>query len=132
MRYEGFEVPIQFFQNDKAIWQDGTGHHFHSWYVDRLYYFGIVGLIFTGIPMLYLIYRVYRKHEFSFDQLVICSFALTGLSYATSYDWPLFFYGMIGIAIAYIDREDEEPAAEQGLEEEGNVWKDQEEVERAR
>src|SRR5690606_10390746 len=90
-------------------------------YVDRLFYFGVVGLVFTLLPMLYFIYRVYKKPEFSFDQLVICSFVLTGITYAISYDWPLFFYGMIGIAIAYLDREDEEPAGEEHQEEEARM-----------
>jgi hypothetical protein len=112
MRFEGFELPIQFYDHtDRRIWPDGTGHHFHSWYVDRLFYFGIIGLVFTLIPMVYLVLKTFRKQQLSLDQIVIVTFALTGIGYGASYDWPLYFYGIIGIAIAYLDREEEMPDA---------------------
>lgn len=106
MRYSGFELPIQFYQNNMARFEDNTGHHFHSMYVDKLFYFGLIGLGFFLLPLGYLIFRIIRKPVLSLNQMVIATFAITGLGYGLSYDWPIFFYGFVGIALAYLDREE--------------------------
>jgi hypothetical protein len=109
MRYEGFELPIQFYDhNDQIVWAENTGHHFHSWYVDRLFYFGLLGVLFFIIPMLYLVIKAYRVPALNPDQIIIITFALSGIVYGLSYDWPSWFYGILGIALAYIDREPEQ------------------------
>ena len=55
MRLKGFELPVQFYNLEagKEVFESNTGHHFHSFYVDLLFYFGLVGLfIFLAIILI--------------------------------------------------------------------------------
>ncbi len=107
MRLEGFELPVQFFRlaNDGGssvpVWQGRTGHHFHSFYVDRLFYFGIVGLALTLlVPLLLLVRRVLSPVPLPPASAACIVFSLSTLVYGFSYDWPLYFLGVLGLSLA--------------------------------
>lgn len=107
MRLEGFELPVQFYRlsNDGGskvpVWQARTGHHFHSFYVDRLFYFGLVGLLLTLlVPMLLLVRRVLRPVPLPPASAACIVFSFSMLVYGFSYDWPMYFYGLMGLSLA--------------------------------
>jgi hypothetical protein len=104
MRLRGFELPIQFYHAEAGIafFDDGTGHHFHSFYVDRLFYFGILGIIMVLPLVIYFINKVRRKYMLSAEQLTLVSYIASGLIFGISYNLPTFYFGILGIAISYI------------------------------
>jgi hypothetical protein len=113
MRFEGFELPIQFYQADAgtAVFIDGTGHHFHSFYVDRLFYLGFIGLILFILPVFYLIIKAFKKPILTSKEVILVSYIIAGLFYGISYNLPAYFFGFLGIAINFIERES--PVTEQ-------------------
>ncbi|PJJ59784.1 O-antigen ligase family protein [Hymenobacter chitinivorans] len=106
MRFQGFELPIQFYSPDSnaPVWPDYTGHHFHSFYVDRLFYFGLLGLVLTTLPIvLLLLNHLWQARWLSPEATTLVAFISTGFLYGVSYDWPIFFYGLIGLALAAVE-----------------------------
>lgn len=105
MRLEGFELPIQFYEDSgQQPWPAGTGHHFHSFYVDRLFYFGLVGLFIILALFARLISKIIQSKNLSLEQIVMASFVLSGLIYGFSYNWSTYFYGILGIALVFLDQ----------------------------
>jgi hypothetical protein len=102
-RLEGFEVPVQFYDpnSDRPVWEDYTGHHFHSFYVDRMFYFGFVGVLLAlAIPALYVYRRLKQPVPLTPEMAAITSFSITFLAYAYSYDWSFYHYAFIGFMLA--------------------------------
>jgi hypothetical protein len=104
MRLRGFELPIQFYHAEAGIafFDDGTGHHFHSFYVDRLFYFGILGLVMVLPLIFYFINIVRKKYMLSAEQISLVAYIASGLIFGISYNLPTFYFGILGIAISYI------------------------------
>ncbi|GAB3237674.1 hypothetical protein GCM10027346_29520 [Hymenobacter seoulensis] len=102
MRLEGFELPVQFYGDDNApIWPDRTGHHFHSFYLDRLFYFGIVGLLLVlAVPIVQLWKRIRQPTLMSPVTVAFICFTISSLLYGVSYDWPTYLYGLVGLTLA--------------------------------
>ncbi|GGG32993.1 O-antigen ligase family protein [Hymenobacter glacieicola] len=102
MRLEGFELPMQFYgDGDHPVWADRTGHHFHSFYLDRLFYFGILGvLLVLAVPVAQLWKRVRQRVPFGPTTAAFVSYAGCALLYGVSYDWPPYLYGVIGLTLA--------------------------------
>lgn len=102
-RLDGFELPVQFYSTDTdaPIWQNGTGHHFHSFYLDRLFYFGAAGvLLVLVVPLTLAVRRVLRPEPLSADTAALLAYAASGITYGISYDWPVTLYGMLGLVLA--------------------------------
>ncbi|GAA3965054.1 hypothetical protein [Hymenobacter antarcticus] len=109
MRLSGFELPVQFYTlaahggSDEQVWADGTGHHFHSFYVDRLFYFGGLGLGLTLlVPLLLLGRRLLSRAPLPPATVTLAVFTLSSLVYGISYDWPLYFFGLMGLTLAAV------------------------------
>ncbi|SHJ59041.1 O-antigen ligase [Hymenobacter daecheongensis DSM 21074] len=107
MRLKGFELPVQFYTigddgaSDAKTWSDMTGHHFHSFYVDRLFYFGILGLLLTVLaPLVVLARRIRQPEPLPAPTAALVLFCLSTFIYSISYDWPLYFFGVWGLALA--------------------------------
>ncbi|GAB3874787.1 hypothetical protein GCM10028824_28630 [Hymenobacter segetis] len=107
MRLKGFELPVQFYTlaedggGQVQVWADGTGHHFHSFYVDRLFYFGILGLLLTVlVPLLLLGRRLLSRAPLPPTSAVLIVYSISSLVYSISYDWPLYFFGLLGLSLA--------------------------------
>lgn len=107
MRLKGFELPVQFYTlaadggGDEQVWADGTGHHFHSFYVDRLFYFGLLGLLLTLlVPLLLLGRRLLSRAPLPPAAATLIVFSISSLVYSISYDWPLYFFGLLGLSLA--------------------------------
>lgn len=103
MRFEAFELPIQFYDhNNQQPWEDGTGHHIHSFYVDILFYFGIIGLLLLLAPILYVIRMTIKLKSLTHFQIGLISFIFSGFSYGLAYNLPDFYYAILGITFATI------------------------------
>lgn len=104
MRLRGFELPIQFFHSEAGIafFDDGTGHHFHSFYVDRLFYFGLLGIVMVIPLVFYFINKTRGKYTLSAEQLTLVAYVSSGLIFGISYNLPGFYFGVVGMAISYI------------------------------
>lgn len=107
MRLKGFELPVQFYTladdggSQVPVWEDRTGHHFHSFYVDRLFYFGIAGLLLTVlVPVLLLSRRLLSPLPLTPPTATFVIFSLSSLIYSISYDWPLYLFGILGLSLA--------------------------------
>ena len=107
MRLKGFELPVQFYtladdgSGQVPVWEDRTGHHFHSFYVDRIFYFGIAGLLLTVlVPVLLLGRRLLSPLPMAPSTATFVIFSLSSLVYSVSYDWPLYFFGILGLSLA--------------------------------
>jgi hypothetical protein len=107
MRLKGFELPIQFYTladdggGDEPVWEDLTGHHFHSFYVDRIFYFGILGVLLTVlVPVILFVRRLIFPVPLSPPAAALTIFALSSLVYSISYDWPMYLFAVWGLAVA--------------------------------
>lgn len=107
MRLQGFELPVQFYTladdggGQVPVWEDRTGHHFHSFYVDRIFYFGIAGLLLTVlVPVLLLGRRLLSPLIMAPPTATFVIFSVSSLIYSISYDWPLYFFGILGLSLA--------------------------------
>lgn len=112
MRLKGFELPIQFYHPDAGIpfFEDGTGHHFHSFYYDILFYFGLLGVALFLIIMLYPLIVIIRKNlNLDYKQIAIVSFAFSGLIFSISYNLAYYYWGFIGLALAYVEHARRKP-----------------------
>lgn len=104
MRLEGFELPVQFFDRDTLAFNDGTGHHFHSLYIDRLFYFGFIGLFLLIIPpLVYIINLLSSIKRISIDQIVLVCYIATALVYGISYKLQPNVYATLGLAIYFLE-----------------------------
>lgn len=102
-RLRGFEVPILFYKpgSGEPWWPNFTGHHFHSFYLDRLFYFGYLGVAMVLlVPVLKLGRYLLRRTPLSSESAAILACTVTFLLFAISYDWPTYMYGMLGLQLA--------------------------------
>lgn len=107
MRFEGFELPIQFWRDDidAPVFEDGNGHHFHSFYVEIFFYTGLVGFGLYLLIALYPILKAVRMQKLTINQIILVAFISSGFIFGISYVLPVFFYGVLGWAIAAIEEE---------------------------
>ncbi|QCR22814.1 O-antigen ligase [Pontibacter sp. SGAir0037] len=107
MRNEGFELPIQFYRDDidQPVFEDGNGHHFHSFYVDILFYIGFAGLLLFCLAALYVIWKSLTKRSITDKEIILVSFVSTGFVFGISYVLPAFYYAFLGWAIATVEEE---------------------------
>lgn len=105
MRFEGFELPIQFYRDDinAPVFEDGNGHFFHSFYMDVLFYIGTVGLLLFWLVKFYAIHRGFKLKHLGQEQIVLLAFISSGFVFGISYILPYFFYAILGLTIAYLD-----------------------------
>ena len=102
-RLEGFELPMQFYDpaSDMPMWRDGTGHHFHSFYLDRLFYFGLPGLLLVVLVPILLGWRRLRNPvPFQPESAALLAYAASLLVFGISYDWSTYHYALLGLALA--------------------------------
>jgi O-antigen ligase len=106
MRMQGYELPVQFYdQHGNNPFEDNTGHHFHSFYLDRLFYFGLIGLLMLILPpLIYIFSCVSKLKTLSNEQLVLLSYISTALLFGLSYNWSDYFYGLLGYAIYLLEQ----------------------------
>ncbi len=107
MRLKGFELPIQFYNPNTSLveWAPGTGHHFHSFYFDKLFYFGLIGFILFLIYMIRPIYRALsQKLEFTHKDICFISFVFSGFIYGLGYNLPTHFFVILGISMAVVEK----------------------------
>lgn len=107
MRFEGFELPIQFYREDlnQPVFEDGNGHHFHSFYVDILFYIGFVGLFLFCMLAIYAISKSLKKKAITDKEIILVSFISTGFVFGISYVLPAFFYAFVGWTIVTVEEE---------------------------
>jgi hypothetical protein len=119
MRFAGFELPIQFYQEStgKIYFEDNTGHHFHSLYVDALFYLGLVGLLLKLAPIFYAIKKAFSMTQLSNPQISLVSYLAGSIIYGIAYNFPLYLYAFMGIAIAYFNQFNQEDQAPEKKEE---------------
>lgn len=101
--FQGFEMPNPLVD----WWPEKTGQHFHEGYMEMLFYHGIVGLLFKYSFLLYFIYKIFSK-KLSVEAIILMAVCLSGLLFSLNYVLPLVFWGHVGLALFYIER-DEDP-----------------------
>ncbi|MES2733230.1 MAG: O-antigen ligase family protein [Bacteroidota bacterium] len=122
MRFQGFELPIQFYQQwtettEVPVFEDMTGHHIHSNYIDTVFYFGLAGLLIFYIPFIIYFFTKVRKKKFlTTNQVVLLSFCTTIFVFSYSYTWPFWSYALVGLLALILERDIDE----EGMEEEIN------------
>ncbi|WP_245842545.1 O-antigen ligase family protein [Pontibacter ummariensis] len=107
MRFDGFELPIQFYREDldKPMFEDGNGHFFHSFYIDVLFYVGAAGLVlYVSLFALPLI-KALRAKYLTINQIILVTFVSTGFVFGFSYILPPFYYGILGWCIVALEKE---------------------------
>ncbi|MBC6988805.1 O-antigen ligase family protein [Hymenobacter sp. BT491] len=113
MRFEGFELPIQFYdpeqENGGTVFEDGYGHFFHSFYLDVLFYLGGIGLIVFILPHLSVALRLVRRPPVSPEALAWSTLIVSTLIYGYSYPLPLSTYGLIGFGLLRIRVLEDDP-----------------------
>jgi hypothetical protein len=110
MRFEGFELPIQFYREDinQPVFEDGYGHFFHSFYVDVLFYVGFLGLSLFLLQAFYAIWKTFRIPVLTDKQIMLISFILSGFVFGLSYIFPPFFYGILGWCIVTLEEDNDQ------------------------
>jgi hypothetical protein len=122
-RLEGFEVPMQFYDpsNDKPMWADRTGHHFHNFYLDRAYYFGIIGIVMVVlVPLIRVGQRLLQRGPMRADTAALIAYFGCLLVFGASYDWSTYHFGLLGLLLAAIA--EPEPQAQPLPTREEPVW----------
>lgn len=107
MRFEGFELPIQFYRDDidAPVFEDGNGHFFHSFYLEVFFYLGLIGMILFLIPTLYAIIKGLFMRTLTVNQIILFAFVCSGFVFGLSYVLPPFYYGGLGLCIAALEVE---------------------------
>ncbi len=111
-RLEGFEVPMQFYDpsNDKPMWADRTGHHFHNFYLDRAYYFGIIGIMMVLlVPLIRVGQRLFQRGPMRADTALLISYFGCLLVFGASYDWSTYHFGLLGLLLAAVAEPEPQP-----------------------
>jgi hypothetical protein len=106
LRLKGFEHPVLFHHFEGGEWVN-TGHHFHSYYLDKLFYFGIIGLLISTVPLYFYILKLIffvRKFIIS-EQIILVSYIMTFAVFGIGYDIPFPIYGFVGLGFAYLERD---------------------------
>lgn len=106
-RLEGFEVPVQFYseETNTPIWDNFTGHHFHSFYLDRLFYFGLLGvLLVLLVPLTQVIKRLRQPATFTAEAAALLACAGNLVVYGISYDWAPYQYALLGLTLAALQQ----------------------------
>ena len=118
MRFSGFELPVQFIavQTGKAVFSADTGHHFHSYYVDSLFYHGLLGLSILSSVFVYTFYKMITfPVKVPFRLIGLGIWAGICMQYGLSYPLDDFHFAMAGFALAaldtYLDKVDNERLA---------------------
>jgi hypothetical protein len=104
-RLEGFEVPMQFYDpsNDQPMWANRTGHHFHNFYLDRAYYFGIIGILMVLlVPLIRVGQRLLQRGPMRADTALLISYFGCLLVFGASYDWSTYHFGLLGLLLAAV------------------------------
>lgn len=110
MRFDGFELPIQFYRDDlnAPVFEDGMGHFFHSFYVEVLFYLGAVGMTLYLMMHFYMMKKGFTSKTLDENQILLLSFISSGIVYGFSYVLPYFFYAILGVGIAYMENMSQE------------------------
>ena len=107
MRLKGFELPIQFIREgrDSGEFEDGTGHHFHSFYFDVLFYFGLVGMVLFITIIILPIVKVI-KYSLSVDclEMSLVSFIMSGFVFGLAYNLPFYYWAILGLTLAFVNK----------------------------
>ena len=103
-RLEGFELPVQLYDAvGEQDWTDFTGHHFHSFYLDRLFYFGVLGLLLVvAVPVLALLKALFQRAPLAPELAAMLAYACTFFVFGVSYDWPSYLFGIMGLVLAAV------------------------------
>ncbi|OON65686.1 O-antigen ligase family protein [Hymenobacter sp. CRA2] len=102
-RLEGFDLPMQFYDpaSDMPMWADHTGHHFHSFYMDRLFYFGVLGVLLVLVfPIIQLVRYLRYPGGATVESSALLAFFCGLLVYSISYDWSPYQFGLLGLMMA--------------------------------
>ena len=106
MRLKGFELPCQFYNEaNQPVFEDFTGHHFHSFYLAKIFWFGLIGLILFLAPVLNLIYAVLIRDRIGKEMIILLSFIISGLAVGISYNLSEYYFGMVGLGYAIFVQE---------------------------
>ena len=112
-RLKGYELPVQFYNEDigKALFSKSdemltskkSGHHFHNFYLDQLFYFGIFGLVFSITMILYPLVSVLKnKVQIDADRIAVISFTASGLIYSFGYRLPNYYWVFLGLSLVFV------------------------------
>ncbi len=111
-RLEGFEVPMQFYDpsNDQPMWADRTGHHFHNFYLDRAFYFGIIGILMVLlVPIIRIGQRLWQPGPMRPDTALLIAYFGCLLVFSASYDWSTYHFGLLGLLLASLAEREPRP-----------------------
>jgi len=111
-RLEGFEVPMQFYDpsNDQPMWADRTGHHFHNFYLDRAFYFGIIGILMVLlVPIVRVWQRLWQRGPMRPDTALLIAYFGCLLVFSASYDWSTYHFGLLGLLLAALAEPEPRP-----------------------
>lgn len=114
-RLEGFEVPMQFYDpsNDQPMWANHTGHHFHNFYLDRAYYFGIIGILMVLlVPLIRVGQRLFQRGPMRADTAALIAYFGCLLVFGASYDWSTYHFGLLGLLVAAVAEPEPAPLAQ--------------------
>jgi len=106
LRFKGFELP-QVAHRD--FYADMTGHHFHSGYLNVLFYHGIFGFLLLYAPAFYYLIAVLRRKKYTLlPHLTLFPFIVGGLVFSLVYQLPSSYFAMVGMGVAFLEKKEEE------------------------
>ena len=113
-RLEGFEVPMQFYDpsSDQPMWANRTGHHFHNFYLDRAFYFGIAGILLVLlVPIIRIAQRLWQPGPMRPDTALLIAYFGCLLVFSASYDWSTYHFGLLGLLLAALAEPEPRPVS---------------------
>jgi hypothetical protein len=107
LRLKGMELPNQFHDGGTQDWTVGSGHHFHSFYIDKLFYFGIIGVTLFALPfVIRILTLVFVVRKFlDAEQIATVSYCMTLPVYGISYDIHPYSYAVMGYMFFLLERD---------------------------
>lgn len=106
---------MQFYDpsSDQPMWADRTGHHFHNFYLDRAFYFGLLGIaLVLLVPLVRIGQRLWQRGPMRPDTALLIAYFGCLLVFSASYDWSTYHFGLLGLLLAALA--EPEPAQQAG------------------
>ena len=93
-QFKGFEIPALYGMSKDS------GHHFHSGYLESLFYHGIWGLFLIYYPIAIYLVNFFRTKLTTDENIIVFAFLASSFVFSLSYRLTYPFFVILGIGLA--------------------------------
>jgi len=104
LRFRGFEIPLP----PGFSYQKMSGHHFHSGYLDVLFYHGFFGLFLLFCPIVYFVIKFCKEEKHNIENMTLFAFICSGFVFSLVYIPSFYYFAVLGIGLAFLEKREKE------------------------